>query len=748
MSIVNGTVTTKTEGGVTYGISISDLQKATNSAKRDLMLLHCESVNGLGIAEVEEGITNGTQTIKSAFSLRDMPLPNGWSRLNNVTSKKGDLVMHQNDLTKEIAVAKPRWNLWADNVNFGKFVLRDTTSGNYYFEYNIFQPFNGAGMPNLQQWQGYNPNNVHEPSFKITGFPDNNNNGYVNLEFHNGVYADLKNSQKRFPVDSSYADDKTIFIEDRSVLAYCKMSLGNLVDWDSMYGINPSNSVRLATKSGDAYTFDSNGLAIYGVSAVSTINKGAGSALDVASAVERENDALTYTSSSAIKNKYRGSIDSTLEYRCDYGGALYNMMNAAENHIKPATTQLSLVRTPANNPQVLYVSTERVLPTSSDVVFKSTNDEKRSQTGSNLRVIFNNGGKVKINGTDYVVCWANGSDSGSFNVAQIGDQVVDGVTYYGGLNMYVFLYNPINGTVLSTDRLGAMVEMTTTDSDGNIGYYRRMYLDCPKWSGFDNSTLRSKFLIPNTYHPCEDSKAPNGTKLENLITSGVVKDYVHLLLATAPSTGGGTMDFSTSLNIENSTLIVSFYDKGSNASIDFTSLDYTSGACGKTYRNNGFSFDNTSCFIMWQKNMYSASRSADVYDLGYIVPATNTTSLTTRFDFTIYGNATSANSAPNPKPDAVGTVKVVLRNHGQVVNQSVSETRGYTNVTINGSSATMLDSNGQSFIVSIKTYDNGGVTRPAVTYDGWYKATANCHSLKVNGLKIRPSDSYTFSIEP
>ncbi len=774
----NRYVSTDERDGVKYGISDSDIRWATGSSKRDVVLLHCESQESVGDDTEDEYISKGDTKIKSAFALGDMSVPTGWTKHAKTGRTKGDLVVvtdGTDGTERTVAVARPRWNLWADHVNFGKFVVNSGTaqSPNYHYRYNIFCPFNGhpleddgtpvmpngTGQPNLEQWQGYSPQEVHEPSFKVTGFP--NGLDYAELEFHNGVYADLRHAGQRFPLNgASVGDHGKIFIEDRAALANAEMSLGNLIDWEASYNEKePTNSIRLATMGTNGFVFDENGLAIYGIAVDAKINRGAASELSIASVAEYENAPLGKGSTASIKNKYLGSISSVLEYRCEYGGALYNMMNYYDK-VKVADATLSLVASPKSVPlkNASLVDTASVIPTSG-IKFQSDNDDKRVSTSTNKRFIFANGGKVKIDGKVYTVCWGNGvSDSAAqFDPLRRGSVNYSGSagnpagTYYYGLGFFVFLYCEADGTVLSTDKLGAMVEITTTESTPagkpNIGYYRRMYFSCPKVANFDNSTIKSVYMCDPIWNKVYGtSLCPNGSTLASKVGAGNAANYVYPIIATDKQdlNLADALVMPSELNIDNTTLVITFFDRTASASVDVYAGNYNAGAIAKTYRRNGLSFTGFNGYIVWQRNQYAPARAIDpdgnaVYDLGYVVPANSTTQITGQFDFLVYSNSDVE------RMDAQGTLKVVLRNNGVVVNQNVSTQIGYREITIDENiNRTMLDSTGQTFSVNIKS----GHNRPAATSDGWYQAVATCHRFSFSGLHIRPGDNYTFSIEP
>ena len=219
---------------VTYGVQLHDLKFITSSGYRDLVAIMCEDWPEQASPDADDAdVLNGPdgQTFTSAFCLRDMPLPAGWTRVarpdesDQLTIKyaKGDLIFGR----------KPKWHLWADNINVGKFTWDE--SNRSCFGYNIFYPRNNQQKPNLEQWEGYgNGAAQHHDPFIDFGIDIVNG---LTVEYHNAVAALLNSATmiKAFSTSGSSTvtrDDYRVFIHRLPPLGSgIHMGLGDLVDW-------------------------------------------------------------------------------------------------------------------------------------------------------------------------------------------------------------------------------------------------------------------------------------------------------------------------------------------------------------------------------------------------------------------------------------------------------------------------------------------------------------------------------------
>lgn len=552
-------VSTKTVGSTTYGISIADLQSITGSSKRDLMLLHCESQNGVGTSSTDysedEYISKGDTKIRSAFRLGDMPIPTGWTK-RTLGGRKGDLVVSSDGNR----IAQPRWNLWADHINFGKFVVNVGTASSpkYEYRYNIFCPYNqhplkgdgtpvsstGMGAPNGEQWQNYSDHadEAHEPKFDIKGFvknPDHNN--ALGLEFHNSMFALLKDGKLRLG-SQDRLDSMCFYLEDRYVLAQALVKMGNLIDWDANYGGKAVNgSIRLADVTTNGYSFTGNKtLSVYGCEAVAELgNAQTTDPLPIAGGVLVEDEPLTHNSSDAIKAKYRDEDNPVdVVYRCEYGASLYNTVK--ENNVDGYSAGMGKFKLCIAGPDVSHrfantIATDAVVNPKA-IEFYSSFDEswqRQPQTtdaqkvknrrfilGSYLstptdaddiaakdaRQYFN----LKIGNKNYYAFWSANNDSAQLTTSQrypLDRGVITtgaGDRYYG-IGMQFCFIDADSGTSKSTIaglkdtgvKIGAMVEMISCDNNGVPVYYRRLFKQMYSENYVSQGQSADEWLNPN-----------------------------------------------------------------------------------------------------------------------------------------------------------------------------------------------------------------------------------------------------------
>lgn len=239
---------------VTYGVQLHDLKFVTGSGYHDLVAIMCEDwpeqagkdKDGRVVVTPDAAYTltgPNSATFTSAFMLKgnnpntgtstNMPIPAGWShestspsRPNTQSTILGDLIFGRT----------PKWHLWADNINVGKYTVLD--DGQLYFAYNIFKPRNGQQKPNLEQFENYgNGSNAHHPPFLNMGDD-------LQIEYHNSVACKAK-SATLIPTFSNGFDSQghifgAISTKD-NMRAFMhqlppfgddvKMGLGNLIDW-------------------------------------------------------------------------------------------------------------------------------------------------------------------------------------------------------------------------------------------------------------------------------------------------------------------------------------------------------------------------------------------------------------------------------------------------------------------------------------------------------------------------------------
>lgn len=269
MSIVDNTITVKTEEGVTYGVSIADLRTAFSSSRVDLLAIICEDARrGAPIPGIDaaDGITNGTDTLYSAFALSDIyansqgqwersnaiPIPSGWSFIqfrpasfpSGRSYSKGDLIQGR----------YPKWHLWADGINVGKVIEDDGYT--HRLRYNIFKnPWSDGGplptsavapglwpagytvpsgnktsghIPDLFSFQGYMTKTDHAPIAEVTTDTPS--------EWHNGIPAVCQESNIVRCVwgntrGGAHEHSRAYGDIGSQIVGSARMALGNIVDW-------------------------------------------------------------------------------------------------------------------------------------------------------------------------------------------------------------------------------------------------------------------------------------------------------------------------------------------------------------------------------------------------------------------------------------------------------------------------------------------------------------------------------------
>lgn len=140
---------------------------------------------------------------------------------------------------------KPRWNLWADNVNLGKWLSNGgvklySTDGGYanqkIVSTNIFKYLGRSDDSHVQlfKWQNYDNSKYTAPYAKI----DSDNK--IKIELHNGASVALSvasylNSFAGFNglYDITKTDNRMVWIWNKSMLSEIFLRLGNIIDWNA-----------------------------------------------------------------------------------------------------------------------------------------------------------------------------------------------------------------------------------------------------------------------------------------------------------------------------------------------------------------------------------------------------------------------------------------------------------------------------------------------------------------------------------
>ena len=164
-----------------YGISIEDLRQVVSTPHKDLVAIYTQDGgatidNTVAFAPEIAVATIEGQQVKQEMAFRwiGRSLPEGYAlqahpTLGTTEGIDGELLYGR----------RPVWNMWADNVNMGRYISGYDTSGESVF-YNTKIRFNPMidkyGMPkilsdgtpgfHLLDWQNYSPTLYHRPDVR------------------------------------------------------------------------------------------------------------------------------------------------------------------------------------------------------------------------------------------------------------------------------------------------------------------------------------------------------------------------------------------------------------------------------------------------------------------------------------------------------------------------------------------------------------------------------------------------------
>lgn len=181
------TAATKDDGtydSTAWGISIDDLRQVVPTGFYDVTAIYTEdggTVSGSYVEpEIFKGTIKGTEVErKMAFRWRTdsgSTLPTGFTKQThsldnvdgNVTGIHGELLFGR----------KPTWNMWADNVNMGRYIHGNTSGSDIrqpQLRFNLLKDKYGQDKPKgfrLEDWENYSPTLYHKPDLvlgRLTG---------------------------------------------------------------------------------------------------------------------------------------------------------------------------------------------------------------------------------------------------------------------------------------------------------------------------------------------------------------------------------------------------------------------------------------------------------------------------------------------------------------------------------------------------------------------------------------------------
>ncbi|MBQ2397327.1 MAG: hypothetical protein II304_09900 [Bacteroidales bacterium] len=234
-----------------YGISIEDLRQVVSTPHRDLVAIYTQDGGTtIGTAlepEVAVATINGQEVRQEmAFRWIGRSLPDGYSLQEHPTygttqGIDGELLYGR----------KPAWNMWADNVNMGRYI-GGSVSGSDIRQARIrFNPtidkfgnrkplFEGLYGFHLLDWDGYSPTLYHKPDLKVGALSGQAMPNFT-LNFVNGLCASLNEEYHQSATGIPVITYKRI----AEVQGDVKFVLGNLVSWheDMPYGDTDGNRI-------------------------------------------------------------------------------------------------------------------------------------------------------------------------------------------------------------------------------------------------------------------------------------------------------------------------------------------------------------------------------------------------------------------------------------------------------------------------------------------------------------------------
>lgn len=413
---------------VTYGVQLEDLRYITGSGYHDLMAVMADD-GGLQnwatgdaayISDEDWGITpdpadklsNGTSAFESAFRLADgtgkaitsgtvIPIPSGYS-LSRVQTEGGhNKAYHDTNVPSYekgdlIFGHKPKWSLWVDGLNLGRYIKKYIPTGMsvelYFLKYNIFRTVTGESKLDtfhdlLGQWEGYSnsESRQHAPSFNI--------DSEIQMHYHNSVAATCDNTSVLLGgtpgISLSNVENLCVFRYSRSAGGLGHAILGNLPLWDMAATAQPTNYGITGGVLELRYLDDSGWRTI-------------------ASMVSITDDAepLSADSSAAMKQKYRvDGFDCSAVFSKELSDTVYRWFGQNDWDPLSLSVSLGLLRTRNQYPtETEVIRTDCVLPAkpSSAIGSKDPCVSASASGYTKDRLILGEpGGKVVINGTEY-----------------------------------------------------------------------------------------------------------------------------------------------------------------------------------------------------------------------------------------------------------------------------------------------------------------------------------------------------------
>lgn len=222
-----------------YGISIEDLRQVVSTPHKDLVAIYTQDGGATTSDALEPEVAIATindQEVRQEMAFRWI----GRSLPDKYALQEHPSYGFTQGIDGELLYGRrPVWNMWADNVNMGRYIHGNTSGSDIRQAKIRFNPLKdkyGQDKPEgfrLEDWENYSPTLYHKPDLRVGGLSDQLAN--IIMEFVNGLAA---------------STSKTYYISDNTntsttpratpVINYTKMAnlrgditftIGNLISW-------------------------------------------------------------------------------------------------------------------------------------------------------------------------------------------------------------------------------------------------------------------------------------------------------------------------------------------------------------------------------------------------------------------------------------------------------------------------------------------------------------------------------------
>lgn len=221
---------------ITYGISIDDLRQVVNTSYYDLVAIYTQDGGTVSpnyyAPEVVVHDNDSTDTHDMAFRWIGRSLPSGYTKQTHPvydTDSKG--------IDGELLLGRqPKWNMWADNVNMGRYIyMYDYTGNDQTYRTTLrFNPLvDKYGQDKdfrLEDWENYSPTLYHKPDLRVGNLQGQEMPNFT-MEIVNGL---LVSSSTDFNIQGSSSENVNRLLTFRRVAnidGELSFVIGNMISW-------------------------------------------------------------------------------------------------------------------------------------------------------------------------------------------------------------------------------------------------------------------------------------------------------------------------------------------------------------------------------------------------------------------------------------------------------------------------------------------------------------------------------------